>query len=209
MKITKEDLNEYSNEIFEESSNFSSEKQIKNIKENFNKNYEEIYPDTLNYCVNQFIQTELDFTTLSNRGIGRLTETLPRLGSYFRGPISKLNKSDLDNLDTLTTKLIIKTYLFCAVIMGQPEEKTKSFTKEELYREWIPKIFTSSLSLISENAGKTLLGVVEKDLKQVETFFKLHDMNGGGLFSRDKSKDILVYYIVAGLVLYNLDKLKN
>ena len=171
MKITQEDLKEYADEIFAEMSKIFSADKIDAFKKNFDKNNESISLDTINYCIEKFAKTELDFITPGDRGIGRLTETLPRLGAYFRNPLSNLEKTELNKLDTLITKLITKGYLFSAVINGQPKEKTLSFTGEELCREWLPKIFTFNLNVISDNAGNLLLAIAEKDLKKIKASF--------------------------------------
>ena len=209
MKIIQQDLKEYADEIFAEMSKIFSADKIDIFKRNFNKNCEGISPDTINYCVERLVQTELDFITPGSRGIGRLTEALPRLGAYFRDPISNLEKTELNKLDTLITKLITKGYLFSAVINGQPKEKTLSFTGEELCREWLPKIFTFNLNVISDNAGNLLLAIAEKDLQQIKDYFHSHNMRGGGFFSKDKSEDILMHYIIAGVSLFFIEKLKT
>ena len=209
MKIIQQNLKECADEIFTQMSKIFSADKMDAFKKNFDKNNESISPDTINYSVEKFIQTELDFITLGDRDIGRLTETLPRLGAYFRNPLSNLEKTELNKLDTLITKLITKGYLFSAVINGQPKEKTLSFTDEELYREWIPKIFTFNLNVISDNAGNLLLAIAEKDLQQIKDYFHSHNMRGGGLFSKDKSEDILMHYIIAGVSLYYIEKLKT
>lgn len=209
MKITQQDLANYSDEIFAEMSKIFSTDKIDIFRKNFNKNYEGISPDTINYCIEKFVQAELDFTTSGNRGIGRLTETLPRLGAYFRNSLSNLEKIKLGELDTLITKLITKGYLFSAVINGQPKEKTLSFTKEQLYQGWIPKIFTFNLNVISDNAGNLLFAIAEKDLQQIQAFFHSHNMKGGSLFSKDKTEDILMHHVIAGVSLYYIEKLKT
>lgn len=209
MKITQQDLKKYADEIFAEMSKIFSADKIDIFKKNFNKNYESISPDTINYCVEKFIQAELDFTAPGDRGIGRLTETLPRLGAYFRNSLSNFEKTELDKLDTLITKLITKGYLFSAVINGQPKEKTLSFTNENLYQEWIPKIFTFNLNVVSDNAGNLLLAITEKDLQQTKASFHSHNIRGGGFISRDKTDDILMHYVIAGVALYFIEKLKT
>ncbi len=209
MKISQEKLQEYAEEVFTEMSKIFSVDKIDTFKKNFNKNYESISPDVISNCVEQFVQAELDFITPGERGIGRLTEALPRLGAYFRGTLSNLEKIELDKLDTLIKKLIIKGYLFSAIINGQPKEKTLSSSNEELYRQWIPKIFTFNLNVISNNAGNLLLTITENDLQKIKDLLHLHNMRGGGLFNRDKTEDILMHYIIAGVSLYYIEKLKT
>lgn len=113
IKVDQQKLKEYSNEIFSEMEKiFSAEKKIDLFKKNFNKNYANINPGTTNYCVGQFVHAELDFATPGNRGIGRLTDALPRLGAYFRDSLSRLEKAGLNELDGLITKLILKRLSF-------------------------------------------------------------------------------------------------
>jgi len=209
MKINQQKLKEYIDEIFVEMGKIFSTNTIDISKKNFNKNYKSINTNTINHCVEKFVQAELDFVTPGNRGIGRLTESLPRLGAYFRDYFSNFKETELNKLDILITKLIIKGYLFSAAINGQPKEKVLSFSNQELYKEWIPKIFTFDINVISDNAGKLLLAITENDLRQIKDFFRLHNMRSKRLFSKDKLEYILMQYIIAGVSLYYIEKLKT
>lgn len=209
MNITHQDLKKYTDEIFTEMCNIFNPDKINIIKNNFDENYKDTTPEAMSQCIEKFTQAELDYVTLGNRGIGRLTETIPRLGSYFRNYFSKLDEIKQEELDTLITKLITKGYIFVPMFYGKPKEQTMSFTSDELYQEWIPKIYTFNLDVISDDAGKLLLAVTEKDINDIKNFFNQHNMKGGGLFSKDKTDDILNHYLIAGVSLYFIEKLKT
>jgi hypothetical protein len=42
------------------------------------------------FCFSKYISSELDSQTPGDRGLGRLSTEIPRLGAYFRKPISRL-----------------------------------------------------------------------------------------------------------------------
>ena len=209
MEITQKYLDIYTDEIINEMKNSINKDNFDLFKKNFKENYDSIDLDKINYSMDRFVEAELDFMTDGNRGIGRLTENIPRLGAYFRDKLSILDKKGLGELENLIKRLIVKSYIFPATIMKQPEN-AKNLTPEELYNEWIPNIFTSNLkTLMSENSGNTLLSVIEKDVLLIRNFFRLHNMKGGGFLKINKIEFILDKYIVAGALLYCLDKLKT
>jgi hypothetical protein len=209
MKITHKDLEKYTEELFIGIGNILSADNAAAIKKNFEDSYKNADPKNMSQCIEKFIQTELDYETHGNRGIGRLTDTMPRLGAYFRNSFSELDEVSQNELGILITKLIAKGYIFIPMSNSKPKEKTLSFTSDELYKEWIPQIYTFKLTVLSENVWNLLLTITEKDFENIKNFFNKHNMKGGGLFSKDKTDDILNSYLIAGVALYFIENLKT
>jgi len=209
MKITQKDLEKYAEELFIGIGNILSVDNATAIKKNFEDSYKNTDPKNMSQCTEKFVQTELDHETSGDRGIGRLTDTMPRLGAYFRSSFSELDEVSQNELGILIAKLIAKGYIFIPMSNSKPKEKTLSFTDDELYKEWIPQIYTFKLNVMSENVWNLLLAITEKDFKDIKNFFDKHNMKGGGLFSKDKTDDILNSYLIAGVALYFIENLKT
>src|SRR5262249_33995315 len=52
-------------------------------------------------CVERFIEAELDFHSPGGRGIGRLSEVIPRYGAYFRKYLQSMDQAELTKLRSL------------------------------------------------------------------------------------------------------------
>ena len=208
MKIEHNLIKSWAGEVFTEMGKIFSQDKVDIFKKNFDENYESIDPEVISPCIEKLAQAELDYTTPGDRGLGRLTETLPRLGAYFREPIAKLDDSDHEKLEALITRIITKGYIFVSIVHSKPKEEISAKTGEQVYEEWVPKIFTFDLSNISNNAGGLLLAVTKNDLDEIKKFFSQHDMKVVGFFSTDKTDDILMHYMIAGVSLYFIEKLK-
>lgn len=208
MKIEHNLIKNWTGEVFTEMGKIFSQDKVDIFKKNFDENYESIDPEVVSPCIEKLVQAELDYTTPGDRGLGRLTETLPRLGAYFREPIAKLDDINHEKLDALITRIITKGYIFVSIVHSKPKEKISTKTENQLYEEWIPKIFTFDLNNISNNAGDLLLAVTKNDFDEIKNFFNQYGMRASGFFSRDKSDDILMHYLIAGASLYFIEKLK-
>ncbi|NQU19352.1 hypothetical protein HQ550_04270, partial [bacterium] len=78
---------------------FAEEKKIIDmIKPKFEELKKHFNTDKIGHCIERYINSELDFTTVGNRGIGRMTYAIPRLGGYFRSQLSKMSEATLSEL---------------------------------------------------------------------------------------------------------------
>jgi len=209
MEITHKDLEKYTEELFTGISDVLNADNASILKKNFEDSYKNANPKNMSQCIEKFIHAELDYETPGDRGIGRLTDTMPRLGAYFRNSFLGLDEVSQNELSILMAKLIAKGYIFISISNSKPKEKTLSFTDDELYKEWIPQIYTFNLNVLSENVWNLLLTITEKDFEDIKNFFNKHNMKGGGLFSKDKTDDILNSYLIAGVALYFIENLKT
>lgn len=198
MNIDTQYLEKISKEVFSIFSKYL--KSVDFLKKNFEEAKNSIDPERINYCLEKFLQAEFDYNTPGDRGLGRMTDYVPRLGAYFRKSLSKLPLDKIKELDFLLTGLIVKSYLYQVIVPEPVIKKSKMETGEQLYQRWIPEIYVYDLGQLSESFRGLLEAVVDSDIANVKHFFKMNELTSG-FFSKNKTDDILFGYINAGLVL--------
>ena len=155
----------------------------------------------ISYCFENYINAELDFETPGVRGLGRMSTYIPRLGAYFKNQISRLSKEDLNELYEIIQDILLKGYLVHALGSGQKLEEGKIKDPQTLYKAWIPKIYSSGLDQLEEGFRNILSISVESAYRALLAFLQGHKMKGGGVFSKDKTDEIFIYYALAGFIL--------
>ncbi len=99
----------------------------------------------------RFVETELDYHTAGDRGIGRITSAMPRFGGRYRGDLSFLPTSKLNELRDSFIRIIICGYLFTDLMAtkgGQnnaPPTKDQQESPERFFKRWIPSIYTGTV----------------------------------------------------------------
>lgn len=161
-------------------------------------------PETVGRCIGKFITAELDHEEPGMTGIGRTTETTPRLGAYFREPLSALPEGSRSELSRLMKNIIVRGYLTQALFNKGTAKETPIRKVEELYEKWIPSIYAPSTRM-PIRAWSLLSRVGGKAYSKLKDFLKAHDMKGGGFFSVDKTDDILAHYLLAGFLLRGVE----
>ncbi len=174
-------------------------KTTESFRKSFAVSKSNISVDNINFCLEKFLFAEFDFKTSGSRGLGRLTEACPRLGAYFRGTLSKLDEKSIQELDTLITNLIIRSYLF-PILTSSKLIKSSALQTSRLYEKWIPKIYVFSFDTLPEEFKNLLSVVIQNDYEAIENFFRENNMKPGFL-AQDKISEILTGYIAAGLML--------
>lgn len=86
-------------------------------------------------CMSKFINSELDFVTKGDRGLGRTNTFYPRLGALFR----KHEYINTEDFRLTLVRLFLTNYLIGLIM--QVDKKDKNLTEEELYEKWIPQIY--------------------------------------------------------------------
>jgi hypothetical protein len=163
--------------------------------EQFRNNYN---CDVLSYCLEKYINAELDFTTPGDRGIGRVSLIIPRYGSYFRKQLLLMSKNNLIKLYNLIQDIILRGYLVHLLFMERPVKISDILTGEEIFEKWIPGIYSQDLSKMPEPLQKIMILCTNSVFTDLEDFMVLHKMKGGGFLSKDKTNEILCYYPFAG-----------
>ena len=163
--------------------------------EQFGNNYNR---DVLSYCLEKYINAELDFTTPGDRGIGRVSLIIPRYGAYFRKQLLLMSKNNLIKLYNLIQDIILRGYLVHLLFMERPVKISVILKGEEIFEKWIPGIYSQDLSKMPEPLQKIMILCTNSVFKDLEDFMVLHKMKGGGFLSKDKTNEILCYYPFAG-----------
>jgi len=65
----------------------------------------------LNFCFENYINSELDFQTPGERGLGRMSSEIPRLGAYFRKQMSRISQQEHSELYRTIQDLMLRGYL--------------------------------------------------------------------------------------------------
>ena len=154
----------------------------------------------INYCIEKYITAELDFQTPGMRGIGRMSDDIPRFGGYFRKQLSKLPEEIIYNLAILIKQSMYTGYLTHALTMEDTIKTPVVILKEVLFKKWIPKIYISDIREVP-NLANFLYASVDETMLAIETLMKKYDLKGGGFLSADKTDLILSYYPQAGFGL--------
>jgi len=188
--LIKEELNNET-EIDETEIVEQAESNFEQFRNNYNC-------DVLNYCLEKYINAELDFTTPGDRGIGRVSLIIPRYGAYFRKQLLLMSKNNLIKLYNLIQDIILRGYLVHLLFMERPVKISVILKGEEIFEKWIPGIYSQDLSKMPEPLQKIMILCTNSVFKDLEDFMVLHKMKGGGFLSKDKTNEILCYYPFAG-----------
>lgn len=86
-------------------------------------------------CMSKFINSELDFVTKSDRGLGRDMAIIPRLGALFR----KHEYINTEDFRSTLVRLFVTGYLIGLIMLK--EKKENNFDEQVLYEKWIPQIY--------------------------------------------------------------------
>lgn len=167
------------------------ESKFQKYKQNYNGKL-------IGYCINNYINAELDYETQGDRGIGRMTTFVPRFGAYFRKQLCLMPKGDISTLFMLIQDILIRGYLGHLLFMEESIKKSKLVNKEKLFQEWIPGIYGQHTSKLPDYMNKIFTISVGNSFKETKEFILNHGMKGGGFLSKDRTDEILFYYLFAG-----------
>lgn len=154
----------------------------------------------IDYCIDKYIFTELDFQTPGMRGIGRINDDIPRFGGYFRKQLSKLPEEKIENLAILFKQSMYIGYLTHALLMEETIKTPVVTSEEALFKKWIPEIYISDIRKVP-NLANFLYASANETMLAIETLMKKYGLKGGGFLSADKTDLILSFYPQAGFGL--------
>jgi hypothetical protein len=152
--------------------------------------------EAVDFCCRKYITAELDYLTPGDRGMGRLTTYVPRLGAYHRKKMASLDASARLRLYNLIEDVMLRSYLTVPLFVEEPLREAKYVDSEVIFHKWIPRIYSSVDP--QDWKLKILWGVAGFALENLMGFFAEHKMSGAGLFSKDRTPDIYPYYAIAG-----------
>jgi hypothetical protein len=128
----------------------------------------------LEYCLRSFIVAELDCLTDGERGLGRVTTAVPRLGAYCRGQINALAPGARWELYFLIQELILRGYLTMSLFVDDPKPACVS-DAQAVFRAWLPTIYGGDGTL-SPDFSDLLAGFEGDAFERVDAFFGLNRM---------------------------------
>ncbi|HUY36473.1 MAG TPA: hypothetical protein VMV69_27295 [Pirellulales bacterium] len=105
--------------------------------------------DAACYSINHFLDSELDFATPGNRGMGRMTENWSRFGGQCRQELKSLPQETVSRLRRAFTDQIVSGYLFaeylleCSLNAAVPRAEFPSGA-EGIFEQWIPTIYSQT-----------------------------------------------------------------
>lgn len=146
----------------------------------------------ISFCVEKFVNAEIDFVTEGERGLGRMSDYTPRLGALYRINFKKLTNHELSKIYYLLQDIILRAYLIRPILVERPLATVRISSESELYEKWIPLIYSSEPHLTNSvlNAIEACVGGA---CEAMEKYFK-----DTGMLSNNKLDDILHHYIIAG-----------
>ena len=171
---------------------------VERLESNFEQFRNNYNCDVISYCLEKYINAELDYTTPGNRGIGRVSLIVARYGAYFRKQLLLMSKNDLIKLYNLIQDIILRGYLVHLLFYEEPVKISIFSKEEELFKKWIPGIYSQDLSKMSDHLQKIMTLCTNSAFKNLKDFMVLHKIKGGGFLSKDKTNEILCYYPFAG-----------
>lgn len=170
----------------------------KYIKRMFGSLRSSFNAEAVSYCFEKYITAELDADTLGGRGLGRLTDHIPRLGAYFRKGIGRLSDRERAELYGLIESVMIRGYLAHVIDPREGGSEARAFSGEKLFEAWIPGIYSTNPSMMDETMRNCIEIFCFSAWGAVEAFLAERGMKGGGLLSKDKTGLIFFYYSIAG-----------
>ena len=177
-------------------------KDEERVRKQFNDRFQQLRDafnaEAIGFCLNKFISAELDYQTAGSRGIGRVTEAVPRFGAYFRKRLSRLSDDAHSELFHLIQDLVLRGYLSQALSAEEFVVASKYEVPSDLFSAWLPIIYVNDLP----DQGSHLLSRVSYNAYQrLKDFLASNKMTGGGFLSKDKTDEIISKYLAAGWFL--------
>ena len=117
-------------------------------------------------CLTKYINSEMDFNTSGKRGLGRMTDEVPRFGGEFKDDLINLPKKNIDELSLLIYETAISGYCAWVALV----EVHKGVLEREihdidiLYGKWVPLMYSPNLE--EELATLLLKYIIELNLMQ-------------------------------------------
>lgn len=157
----------------------------------------------INYCLDKYINAELDFVTPGNRGLGRLTEFIPRFGAYFREALLKASTEDLTELYDTIREVMLGAYLCRVLFVEEPVSQPAISSGEDLFEKWIPGVYSSSSSYseMDENLLEALMICTDSAFEKLKILTDALEVKSGESRSADWVDIITYHYAIAGFGL--------
>jgi hypothetical protein len=154
------------------------------------------------YSLERYIEAELDFAGVGDRGIGRLSTEIPRYGAYFRKRLSQLAPSELEILRQQIIDTVIAGYFSHVVAAEDPVLQPTVSSSNQLFSEWIPIVYSAALpNSFSREIMHNVNGLLGHALTKHKAMLYVMKIRGGGWFRRDLTDEVIYYHGIAGFGL--------
>jgi hypothetical protein len=157
--------------------------------------------DGLCVCLNRLVEAEMDYITSGNRGLGRASTQIPRLGARFRRQMQSLGDGDFDELAGRVAAVMVGGHrgalMFGNASVGAPVIGDP----EELFRRWTPRIYAEPVSNMTEGEGNVVDTGVSDGYDRLEAALEKGGMRERRLLGGKKLPTMLAYYAAAGFIL--------
>ncbi len=151
------------------------------------------------YCINKFLKTETDQQSVSLRGVGRITDEIPRFGGYFRKNNHFPHENDMFELEKLFKGLIYIGYITHMIRCEEVLKPTECHDKYKLYQTWLMFFLRFNRSLYSSE-----IQTIHKASKSITENIKKKLKDDGYNITGDQEEtldNILLFYGIAGFAL--------
>ena len=157
-------------------------------------------------CIEKFVDAELDFHSPGNRGIGRISEAIPRYGAYFKRFLQPLEQDSLARVRMLIEDQVLVGYLSHCYWCEEPLGEPTITDGETLFRAWIPVVYSSAArGAMNEDFAQLFSLISTPPYEAHKAYITGLGFKGGGLLSKDKTDMILFHYPLAGVLLRRVE----
>ena len=183
------------------------------LKKDKAQKFEQLRPfiriDNIAYCLDRFIESELDYITEGQRGMGRLSTAIPRLGAYYRNKFVEVSSSSYGNgavqipkleLYLLIQDIMLRTYLLAPFFGGTVDNEPVIVDAIELFEKWLPTIYATEITEPSASVMELIVGQVVSDLEEFLVAHKFEKKKFA--IEKEYTVSAIIYrYAVAGYTL--------
>jgi hypothetical protein len=162
------------------------------------------FSDAACECTNRFIRSETDFAASGNKGLGRMTSHVPRLGGWKQKDIRRLSEEHRHHLDSFIAQLILVghgSYHTQRIV----DRDVQGVEVEHLYSQWIPNIYTGWENYLIPEEVHAVLKRIGREFADVfvHQWTQILGLRTGFLWGRVTFQTIAEYYFWAGGCLAN------
>jgi len=97
--------------------------------------------DAAAYCVERFVDAELDYCSPGLRGLGRMSEHVPRFAAKHRDAFTRLSASDIRKFRHAMSIHILCAHLYLDLICNLPPFDQTALTNNGLFQAWVTRIY--------------------------------------------------------------------
>lgn len=155
------------------------------------------------FCVKRYVDAELDYTTQGNRGLGRMTDHVPRFAAKHRRVFKLLPVATLDEFRFALSRHVLCGYLLFDMLFSFANADAVQLSNNALFQRWLPRIYQPPRELIAARNKNSEVWEVWF-VGTAKPFVQLAIRSGITWDGRDAigtDQAILTHYSTAGMVL--------